>query len=192
MTELCELALKYATDKAIFYTPFYHELLKNRRDIKRVLEFGIGYPATMLNTIGRIGLTQYTTGASLFMWQEYLPQAEIYALDNKPEILINEGRIHSFYCDQRSEESFQAAIQEIGSGFDLIIEDGSHEPEDQLRSVRMLLPLLSPGGIYIMEDVSEPYDELLARLPSGAELKKFHRRDLPDGSNTAAIVVIRN
>lgn len=190
MTELCQLARKWTTDKAIFYTPMYHELLGERRDIKKVLEFGIGYPATMLHTIGRIGLKQYTTGASLYMWREYFPQAEVYALDNKPEILINEDRIHSFYCDQTSESSFLRAIEKIGEDFDLIVEDGSHDPEDQVRSVKMLLPLLKEGGVYIVEDVN-PTSEFMERLPENAELHTFHREDLPTCSNTAAVVVIR-
>ena len=190
MTELCELARKWTTDKVIFYTPLYHELLKDRRDIKKVLEVGIGYPETMFRTIGRVGMTQYTTGASLYMWREYFPQAEIYALDNKPEIFINDDRIHSFYCDQTSEESFRQASEKIGKDFDLIVEDGSHVPEDQIRSVKMLLPLLKADGIYIVEDVNPTY-EFMEQLPKNAELHKFRREDLPSCSNTAAVVVIR-
>ena len=191
MTELCKLARQCTTDKALFYTPLYHELLKDRRDIKKVLEFGIGYPATMQNTISRMGLTEYKTGASLYMWREYLPLAEIYALDNKPEIFIHDERIHSFYCDQASEESFRKVIGQIGADFDLIVEDGSHVPEDQIRSVKMLMPILKTDGIYIIEDVN-PTPEFMAQLPANAKLKEFCRADLPEGSNTAAVVVIRN
>lgn len=191
MTELCEIALKYATDKAIFYTPLYHELLKDRRDARKILEFGIGYPDTMLHTIGRIGLKNYTTGASLYMWREYFPQAEIYALDNKPEIFVHDARIHSFYCDQTSDESFRQVTPKIGRDFDLIVEDGSHVLEDQIRSVNMLLPLVKAGGLYIMEDVN-PTPEFLSQLPKNAELHTFRREDLESDFNTAAVIVIRN
>jgi hypothetical protein len=191
MTELCELAIKWTTDKALFYTPFYHELLKDRRDIKKVLEFGIGYPEAMLDSLSRMNQSRYIIGASLFMWQEYFPEAQIYAFDNKPEIFINEGRIKSFYCDQSGKESFKEAINNIGGDFDLIIEDGSHVREHQILSMQMLMPLLKDDGIYIMEDIGKPYEELISQIPYPRELKKFSRTDLPDGQNTAAIVIIR-
>lgn len=43
MTELCELAYKYGTDKCPqikhFYTPYYYKLFKDRRlSVKKVLE----------------------------------------------------------------------------------------------------------------------------------------------------------
>ncbi len=190
-TELCKLATKWTTDKVLFYTSFYHELLKDKRSLKKVLEFGIGYPETMLDSLSRLKQTRYITGASLFMWQEYFPEAHIYALDNRPEIFINEGRIKSFYCDQSDKESFEEAIKNIGGDFDLIIEDGSHVRDHQILSMQMLVPLLKDDGIYIMEDIGKPYEELVAQIPYPCELKKFSRIDLPDGQNTAAVVVIR-
>src|SRR5208282_349396 len=104
-TELCKLAVKWCSDKTVTirhdYTPYYHELLRER-DIKKVLEIGIGYPELMdAHNPG------YKAGASLFMWQEYFPEAEIYALDIKSDILINEGRIKSFLCDQSDEVSLR-------------------------------------------------------------------------------------
>lgn len=196
MTELCQLALRWGSDKAIFYTPYYHRILNERRqEVKRVLEFGIGYPETMMSTLARIGVTEYTTGASLFMWQEYFPNAEIFALDNNREIFVNEGRIRSFYCDQADEASFQEAIVNVGKDFDLIVEDGSHILEHQLRTARLLMPLLKPGGIYIMEDVGPPFKELQDQISYPSELKQFSRDDLNLGKeknkdSTAAVVRI--
>jgi hypothetical protein len=185
-TELCELATKWTTDKAVFYTPFYHELFKNRRSIKKVLEVGIGYPELMLSSVARMNLNQYITGASLYMWQEYFPEAQIYALDNKPEIFINEGRIKSFYCDQGRKESFKEAIKTIGADFDLIIEDGSHLREHQILSAQMLVPLLNQNGLYIIEDVTD--SSIIEQIPYPCDLKKFYREDL---DQKASIIVIR-
>lgn len=196
MTELCELALRWGSDKAIFYTPYYHEILNSRRqEVKRVLEFGIGYPETMMSTLARIGVKDYTTGASLFMWREYFSNAEIFALDNNRDIFINESRIHSFYCDQAIESTFAEAIANVGSDFDLIVEDGSHIREHQLRTARLLMPLLKPDGIYIMEDVGPPFKELQNEISYLSELKQFSRDDLSLGeekskSSTAAVVRI--
>ena len=174
MTELCEIGLRYKTDKvpAVYhsYTPYYHELLKDRREtVRRVLEVGIGYAETM-----RWGNTQgYVTGASLYMWREYFTNAEIYALDNRRDILINDDsgwRIQSFYCDQSSEESLRAVVaRDLPDSFDLIVDDGSHIPEHQALTARMLAPLLAPNGIYVIEDVINTRLE----LPLPFEVKEF-------------------
>lgn len=151
MTELCELAIKHGTDKWPWhhYTPHYHEMFKDRRNaVKKVLEIGIGDVEGMSQII-----PNYVPGASLRMWAEYFPYAQIYALDNVASILINEGRIHSFWCDQGDEESLRNVILRIGTGFDLIVDDGCHIPEVQAMTARMLVPLLAPGGVYVIEDV---------------------------------------
>lgn len=191
-TELCELALKWTSDKVLFYTEFYHSLLKDNRDAKKILELGIGYPCDyMFDSMMRMGLKEnsYKTGASIYMWEEYFPKAEIYALDNNREILINEGRIKSFYCDQADEATYP--LKELGTGFDLIIDDGSHIKEHQLIAMKMLVPLLTSTGVYIMEDIGylvhSEREQLLEQIPYVSELKEF-RKD----SGEAAVIAIRN
>jgi hypothetical protein len=149
-TELCELAKKHGTDKGEFhrYTPHYHELFKDRRnEVKKVLEIGIGDVPGMSNTV-----PNYVPGASLRMWAEYFPNAEIYALDNMANLLINEGRIHSFCADQGDERSMRRILPELGTDFDLIVDDGSHAPEHQVSSAKILIPLLAVHGVYVIED----------------------------------------
>ena len=173
-TRLCELAVKYRTDKTPFlsnlvtdpgwtthgYTPYYHEILDGK-DIKRVLEIGIA------------------GGGSLRMWADYFPQAEIFGVDINPETLINEGRIKSFYGDQSSAETLKAVLDEIGGQFDLIIEDGSHQSPHQIVTANTLVPLLAPGGIYIMEDVAQP-GEVVPNLRYKHAVKDFRLNKLAD------------
>jgi 8-demethyl-8-alpha-L-rhamnosyltetracenomycin-C 2'-O-methyltransferase len=158
-TPLCELALKHGTDKAGYheYTRVYYEILKDFKP-KVVLEIGIGHPGSVRMVDG------YKAGASLRMWEEFFPEGDIYGLDNlefvlvndrRVPILINEGRIHSLLADQRSAESLLSAVRKIGKSFDLIVDDGSHFPSDQILSVQTLIPFLAPGGIYIVEDAGE-------------------------------------
>src|SRR5208337_5037275 len=96
-TSLCDIALKYHCDKhpeiGHGYTPYYSELLHGR-NIKRILEIGIGGIACM----GYI--PDYVVGASLFMWQDYFPEAEIVGWDIDPDALINADHIKSLLCDQ--------------------------------------------------------------------------------------------
>ena len=155
MTPLCELALKYGTDKCgprHQYTSVYYYLLRNKK-VARVLEVGI------------------YRGASLRMWRDFFPNAEIFGFDFDPQTMFKEDRITCSYCDQLSVSSMYQAAVSAGGNFDLIIEDGSHAPADQVRSAEVLLPFLAPGGIYVVEDLwgheaKVPLDDLLKRFPS--------------------------
>jgi hypothetical protein len=42
---------------------------------------------------------------------------------------------------------------------DIVIDDGGHEPEQQIASLEELLPFLQPGGAYFCEDVHGMYNE---------------------------------
>lgn len=38
--------------------------------------------------------------------------------------------------------------------FDIIIDDGSHILQDQVKTFNLMKPLMNPGGIYVIEDVA--------------------------------------
>lgn len=180
MTELCELAVKYGTDKvSVFrhdYTPYYHSLLSGKRQsARRVLEIGIGYPSIMCPP-------GYLPGASLRMWRDYFPNAMIYALDIRPDILIREERIESFLCDQGDEGQLRAAAARLDEKLDLILDDGSHRTEDQLLSAEVLVPLLAPDGVYIIEDILDEgcAGRLISCLPYKCFLREFNIQKVKD------------
>lgn len=177
MTRLCELAEKYGSDKVASihhdYTMFYTELLYGR-EVKRVLEIGIGTPDTMRHVPG------YKYGASLYMWRDYFPLAQIWGIDIDPSAMIRELRIHTVVCDQRSEESLLTFANIGGPKFDLIVDDGSHDCNDQALTANTLIPrLLSPTGVYVIEDVIWR-KELYALLPFPVEVKIFNLNRTPD------------
>jgi SAM-dependent methyltransferase len=150
VTELCKIGATYRTDKVIGgYTHFYHSLFANRRDLRKVLEVGIGTPGAMTH------VEDYLPGASLFMWRDYFPQATVYGLDIDSDVLINAERIQSHIVDQRSDESLKVAAEWAGDSFDLIVDDGTHEEEHQLRTFQNLFPLVRPGGFYVIEDAND-------------------------------------
>lgn len=178
MTLLCELATKYGTDKCNWhhYTQHYHEMFKDRRDkVKTVLEIGIGDSA-MKNPSGE----PYEPGASLRMWRDYFPNAIIFGLDNNMSVLVGEERIVSSYCDQGDTGQLWNIRTKMGKGFDLIVDDGSHVPEHQSNTARILVPILGPEGIYVIEDVwpypsqvgwsKEPFGLKLEDIPYPAKL----------------------
>ena len=196
MTILCDLATQYGTDKWNFhhYTPHYYELFKDRRyEVQKVLEIGIGDPSSMADPSGK----PYIPGASLRMFSDFFIYASIYALDNNPGLLINDGPFHSFYCDQGNEQSIRDVLPKIGTGFDLIVDDGSHVPEHQVSSAKILVPLLAPQGIYVIEDVwiypstvgwsAEPFGLKMSDIPYESKVIAADG----EGNNGGHLVIIR-
>lgn len=169
LTPLCELAIKYSTDKGgrhntynhqpchgtHEYTPIYWDLFhKQRHLVKSVLEVGIN------------------KGCSLRMWQEFFPSALIIGLDIDKANLINEGRIKSFLADQGDAHALANVLQVAQAHpFDVIIDDGSHDMMDQVVSLNALARLLSDIGVYVIEDIPRNdtswHNFLLKNTPDG-------------------------
>ena len=152
MRNLTNLALKWRTDKLFrhSYIPFYEELFKDRV-VKNLLEIGIGYKDLMEPFV-----EGYIDGASIYMWSEYFPDANIYTCDIREDILINSGNIKSFVCDQSSSIQLLDLMVKINAKLDVIIDDGSHAVFDQILSAQTLLPFLNEGGVYVIEDAQDP------------------------------------
>jgi hypothetical protein len=182
MTPLCALARKHETDKGgehfrygggdsdtcHNYTPHYHELFEDRRDlVQNLLEIGVN------------------AGSSLRMWREYFPNAQILGLDTDAKCLRwGDERITIRMADQNSPSDLIKATADWPL-FDIIIDDGSHERDHQVVSLQTLLPKLMPGGIYVVEDLGAggpPFDNgrfrLYEAVPSGY---KFEYRKIEGG-----------
>lgn len=160
--ELSELAFKYGTDKCPqilhSYTPYYYNLFKDRKyTIKKVVEMGIGYWEMMKYSDEYVHDKQlnrrYEKGASLKMWRDFFPNAQIYGADKKAEVMFEDERIKTIICDERKEKHLRYLISQTGSDVDLFIDDGSHNPYNQIFMCRVLMPLIQKGITYIIEDV---------------------------------------
>jgi hypothetical protein len=163
--ELTELADKYKTDKGGVlsqskgprgthsYTYFYEYLFSHcRSSVTRVFECGIGTNyedvASNMSSLG-------TPGASLRMWEEFFPNAEIIGADIDKRVLFQSGRIRTFELDQTSSISIEKFKMNIGeSKFDLMIDDGLHTFEAAKCLFENLQSLLKTNGIYVIEDIS--------------------------------------
>lgn len=147
MNLLSSLAQKYGTDKFPSYTSFYDTLLRpHRHTITSVLEIGIGTVQSMSHVSG------YQPGASLRLWRDYFPNAQILGVDIDERVLFQDERITTRMCNQANREHLKTLVGE----YDLIVDDGSHHEEHQLLTFKYLFPSLRPGGFYIIEDVNFP------------------------------------
>jgi hypothetical protein len=165
MTPLCELAVKYRTDKCKphNYTPFYYDLFKDMK-VENLLEVGIGKRA-----------------GSLKMWEEFFPEASIYGIDRDPVRIINRGRISCYVADQNYKNELQGVCDRIGKNFDIIIDDGSHEPDSQVCAM-YLLKFLKKDGIYFIEDIRAKMQYIRDHVPPGYSMTEYEgKKPLPSG-----------
>lgn len=157
MTELCDLAYKYGTDKCPqlkhHFTEFYYTLFPDRMSVKKVVEIGIGKMEPTL-----------VAGASLQMWQEWFPSAMIYGADIDRDLLFQAERIETFYCDQRNASDLRNLIEHTGSDVDLFIDDGSHIPGSQIYTCMTVMPMLSKDSIYVIEDAASTSVDAALRM----------------------------
>ena len=99
------------------------ENLRNKNSI--IFELGVGTNNTSIPyNMGTNGFP----GASLRGWSEYFGNAEIYGADIDENILFNDDKIKTYYCDQKNSQSIKQLWENFtGKKFDVIIDDGVHE-----------------------------------------------------------------
>ena len=134
---LHNIGLKHKTDKSYLhnYLDFYETHISKYKNEKiRLLEIGIGH------------------GASLKMWEEYFPNAEIFGVDIDKKCLkyiYKSGRVKTLIGDQ----SNRIFLNSIQGEFDIILDDGGHTMSQQMISFGCLFKKLKSEGIYIIENI---------------------------------------
>jgi SAM-dependent methyltransferase len=149
---------KYGSDKETVhnYEPIYSEILGNRHT-PHILEIGLGSKNSSKSPLlpnryryaGR-------EGGSIKAWRSAFPNAVIVGADVDASTLKTiHGIGYAYLCDQNSDESLRNFGFEIEkfSPFDLIVDDGLHQPNANLRTLKSMFRFLSPDGVYVIEDV---------------------------------------
>jgi hypothetical protein len=93
------------------------------------------------------------SGGSLDMWQAYFgPDAKIVGVDIEPACKRYERPGVEVYIGDQADKAFWAHFRTKVPSIDVIIDDGGHEPHQQIVTMEELVPYLNPGGVYICED----------------------------------------
>jgi cephalosporin hydroxylase len=150
LNHLDTIATKHGTDKSMTgtrklsakaYTVAYNNYLEPIRD----------EPIVMLE----IGVWQ---GSSLRMWEEFLPNARLFAIDIDPSCKRHEtARSKVFIGDQTDSGFLKQVAEAVGEPFHCIIDDGGHQMEHHQASLPALWPYLKDGGWYAIEDLHTCY-----------------------------------
>jgi hypothetical protein len=191
--ELCYIMKKNGSDKGLGwhnYTTLYDYIFKNRRnDSLKIFELGLGTNNIKLpSNMGINGIP----GASLRGWRDYFSNENsmIYGADIDKNILFNENRIKTYYCDQKDQKVIEEMWNSIPEKeFDIIVEDGLHEYDANVSFLINSFHKVKEGGIYIVEDLQidtinrfnkEFSTEILPKLKG---IKKFNIISIPNQRN---------
>lgn len=160
--ELTLLANRYKSDKGNLYyhrhgyTRIYSALLEHiRTQPIRLLEIGLLHP---LDPSWR--KVKKDTAPSLMMWSHYLPKAHIFGFDIADFSAVSLPRVSIYQGDASSHQDLLEMVRATGGRFDIIIDDGSHASHHQQIALGVLFEHVSPGGVYVIEDLNwQPEDE---------------------------------
>lgn len=151
------------------YTPLYFELFRPL-NVKRLLEIGIDQ------------------GNSLRMWRDFFPHARIVGVDINPGAMFCSDNIFTFQCDATDPVSLRKVFRSNADKFDIIIDDGSHDPGAQVKTANLLLPHVSEIGYYIIEDCTEAgVSALEAAFPERCSVIRF-KSDFPTNDDCVCIL----
>ena len=96
------------------------------------------------------------------MWKHYFRRGLIYGLDIFDKTALSEDRMRVLQGDQGDRQFLDAMARQFGT-FDIVIDDGSHMSHHVITSFNALFPLLRPGGLYVVEDLSCLYLAAMGR-----------------------------
>jgi hypothetical protein len=124
------------------------------------------------------------------MWRDYFgPKAIIYGVDIEPECRVYENDGIKIFIGDQADRSFWREFCRKVPTLDIVIDDGGHQPEQQIVSLEELLPLLRPGGVYFCEDVHGAYNQFAAYVHGLAhKLNDFSKGVDFTGDNVQGIV----
>ena len=129
----------FGTDKntSHSYGDLYEQLFQPYRDVAtNILELGV------------------FSGASAQVWTEYFPNAHVDGVDitlQKVKFGKENPRITFYELDGTAQSTVKMFA---GKQYNIIIDDASHLPQNQIASFQLFAPLLAPGGMYVIEDIS--------------------------------------
>jgi predicted O-methyltransferase YrrM len=156
ISELCYLGQYYNADKSPYnhsghrhpYTPVYTMLMAQHKNKPiRFAEIGVA------------------GGASVRLWNHYFQQGTFFFFDRDQEFLDNAvnmvgtERNTFLLMDVTKGESVRESLEKTGGNLDILLDDSSHNPDDQYHIIHEGLPFVKSGGMIIIEDVERAKED---------------------------------
>src|SRR5205823_10308032 len=88
------------------------------------------------------------------MWRQYLGKGcRVHGGDTQKECKVYEDSHTTIHIGDQADREFWKRSREAVPPVDVLIDDGGHQPEQQMVTLEEMLHHLRPGGVYICEDV---------------------------------------
>jgi len=115
-------------------------------------------------------------GESMKLWSDYFVNAKnVIGMDtferegfeeekvreNLKDYDVELWNMNSISGDQVRYEEFGKKYGETGNGLDIVIDDGHHFWESQVKTFHRFAPFMNEGGIYIVEDIGFHQEECI-------------------------------
>jgi hypothetical protein len=169
------------------YSEFYEGLLKGIES-PRILEIGLG-------SLGAYPYAGLRPGGSIKAWRDRYPNSVIVGADIDPDAVaaINEIGFQVDQTDRKSLDNLSESISEYGP-FDLIVDDGFHEPHANLLTAIKILPHLSENGSYVIEDVHSSLINLWRLMIAALNIKGLvvDLSECRPGTDDNVLILIRH
>lgn len=132
------------------------------------------------------------SGGSLEMWRDYFgPKVHLYGVDIEPACRVYETDNVKIFIGDQGDRLFWREFRRKVPALDIVIDDGGHQPEQQIVSVEELLPFLRPSGVYFCEDVHGAFNQFASYVHGmGHKLNDYlSARAFPDDNERSILCV---
>jgi len=100
-------------------------------------------------------------GGSLPMWRQYFgAQCHVYGIDIEPACKAYATEYITVSIGDQADRKFWQSLNL--PPIDIVIDDGGHQPEQMIVTLEETLPMMSPEGVYLCEDIHGSDNEFLA------------------------------
>ena len=93
------------------------------------------------------------TGASLLVWRDYFKKGDIYGIDELNANFFKEKYFHNNINYLRFNAYEEKNVENL-SNFDIIIDDGAHEDETNIKAINIYFEKLNDSGLFVIEDIA--------------------------------------
>lgn len=144
--------------------------------------------------------------ASMRMWDKYFTHALIYGFEyyqEKIDLALKDDldKVKYKYMDVTSEESIAKGFEGLANAPKIVIDDSTHNFDDQIRIIKTGLPYVASGGMLIIEDIFRDEQEIryvnaLEKMKDYISYATFITADhklehTPDWNNSKLLVIYK-
>lgn len=131
------------------------------------------------------------SGGSLHMWKNYFgSNCQIYGVDVEEACKSYEDDSIKIFIGDQADRNFWKQFKSEVPPLDIIIDDGGHEPQQQIATLEELLPHLRPGGVYLCEDIHGVFNHFHTYITGLTHnlhaLKEFGYKPIKSGNGLAS------